>query len=287
MSTEVAIIGEEGVKALAFAKQQIQLIQHAMKDIMIKDQHYGLVPGCGTKNVLLKAGAEKLCLLFGYRMVIDPTKDIEITNHPNGHREYRVTCHLYNAAGNEAATGVGSCSTLEGKYAFRTTWVNGQKKKTPNENIADTYNTVLKMAKKRAHVDATITGTGASDIFTQDIEEMDGINRRDAQEAEVVPDEPAAGKPAETLPAEKPAEKIPNLAIMEWSLIDAIDAREDAKTKKLIAKVTFGDLVMFCYDQEKIAALGLAHKAKKRVKVQFDNLSKVKKLVDFKVEEKK
>ena len=43
--------------------------------------------------------------------------------------------------------------------------------KTENPDIADVYNTVLKMAKKRAMVDAAITATGASDIFTQDLEE--------------------------------------------------------------------------------------------------------------------
>ena len=42
-----------------------------------------------------------------------------------------------------------------------------------NEDIADVWNTVKKMAKKRAHVDVTLTVTAASDIFTQDIEDMD------------------------------------------------------------------------------------------------------------------
>lgn len=42
-----------------------------------------------------------------------------------------------------------------------------------NPDIADTYNTVLKMAKKRAQVDATLTATAASDIFTQDIDELE------------------------------------------------------------------------------------------------------------------
>jgi hypothetical protein len=38
-----------------------------------------------------------------------------------------------------------------------------------NPDIADVYNTVLKMAKKRAQIDATLTATAASDFFTQDI----------------------------------------------------------------------------------------------------------------------
>ena len=48
-----------------------------------------------------------------------------------------------------------------------------------NPDPADQYNTVLKMAQKRALVAAVLTATAASDIFTQDLE-----------------DDPAAGDPA-------------------------------------------------------------------------------------------
>lgn len=44
--------------------------------------------------------------------------------------------------------------------------------KMENPDIADTYNTVLKMAKKRAYVDGILSATAASDIFTQDIEDL-------------------------------------------------------------------------------------------------------------------
>ena len=40
-----------------------------------------------------------------------------------------------------------------------------------NRDIADIYNTVRKMGKKRAYVDAIISAFALSDIFTQDIEE--------------------------------------------------------------------------------------------------------------------
>lgn len=42
-----------------------------------------------------------------------------------------------------------------------------------NQDPADQYNTVLKMAKKRALVDAVLTATAASDIFAQDLEELE------------------------------------------------------------------------------------------------------------------
>ena len=46
-----------------------------------------------------------------------------------------------------------------------------QGEKVEHDNPADFYNTCLKMAKKRGLVDAVLTSTAASDIFTQDIEE--------------------------------------------------------------------------------------------------------------------
>lgn len=45
--------------------------------------------------------------------------------------------------------------------------------RVPNPDIADTHNTVLKIAKKRSIVDATITCSSAGDIFTQDRIDLD------------------------------------------------------------------------------------------------------------------
>lgn len=53
-----------------------------------------------------------------------------------------------------------------------------------NPDIADTKNTVLKMAKKRAKVDAVIGVTRSSGLFSQDVE--DHIRDEDVVEAEVV-----------------------------------------------------------------------------------------------------
>lgn len=60
--------------------------------------------------------------------------------------------------------------------------------KQPNPNLADTWNTVMKMANKRALVAAVLNGTAASDIFTQDVEDFAG-----------------GGDPAETAAAATPA----------------------------------------------------------------------------------
>ena len=188
-------------------RKQINLIQEIMKDAMIKGEHYGTIPGCGDKPTLLKAGAEKLNLTF--RM--DPDIEIEVTNLGEGHREYQVKCVLYSINSRKRlGAGVGSASTMETKWRYRSGPVDFIGKPVPKEywdsrkpellggkgfvvkknpdngqweiarqgervehdNPADYYNTCLKMAKKRALVDAVLTVTAASDIFTQDIEEM-------------------------------------------------------------------------------------------------------------------
>lgn len=49
--------------------------------------------------------------------------------------------------------------------------VTQQLRKIPNPDIASTRNTILKMAKKRAKLDAVLAATRSSGIFTQDIED--------------------------------------------------------------------------------------------------------------------
>lgn len=199
MTTELAPLTANDVKA------QVQRIQQVMAEVMIDGQHFGKIPGCGDKPALLKAGAEKIGLTF--RLI--PTFKIDKSELPNGHREYSITCVLSNPAGEVMGEGVGCCSTMEKKYRWRDAdsfevtdeqippdakerkaeyrkagygmrkvdgawaWVRftGSQDRTENPDIADTYNTVLKMAKKRAHIDAILTTTAASDIFTQDIDE--------------------------------------------------------------------------------------------------------------------
>ena len=153
--------------------------KHIMKDLMSKvlkkGEHYGLIPGCGDKPALFKSGAEVVGLTFG----IHPEFTVKMTDLKDGHREYEVSCHMFrNSDKMELGGGVGMCSTMEKKYRYRTVKrlnkQTGKEEKVTieNPNIEDVYNTVLKMAKKRAFVDAILTSTAASDFFSQDLEDM-------------------------------------------------------------------------------------------------------------------
>jgi len=192
---ELAIIQPGQEMTVDGLKQQVRVIQEAMKSVMVKDTHYGTIPGCGDKPALLQPGAHKLGLLFN----LAPEYRIETDNLPGGHREYEVVCVLTRRSdGLFVGQGVGVCSTLESKYRYRwentgvevprnywetrdqdliggPTFVprknNGKWmifQRVEHDNPADYYNTVKKIAKKRAYNDAILTATGASDIFVPD-----------------------------------------------------------------------------------------------------------------------
>ena len=211
--------------SMAVSYEKILARKHMVSDIMThimkENVHFGKIPGCGDKPTLLKPGAEALSSTFQ----ISPEYIITKTDLGNGHREYEIVCKLYALNGAFVGSGVGSATTMEGKYRYRvgggeateiqvpqaywtkrktdpkgaskmlrdlanqngiegesfgTQKVDGvwhittksDDAKVEHDNPADYYNTVLKMAKKRAFVDAILTTTGASDIFTQDIEDM-------------------------------------------------------------------------------------------------------------------
>ncbi|MDP2735080.1 MAG: hypothetical protein Q8P12_02630 [bacterium] len=72
-----------------------------------------------------------------------------------------------------------------------------------NEDVSDLQNTILKMSKKRAYEDATLTTTGASGLLTQDPEAvgMSEENFNDAEEKQSNPSPTRAASVAQTEPA--------------------------------------------------------------------------------------
>jgi len=227
--------------------KQVNVIQEIMRAVMHQDEHYGTIPGT-KKPSLYKPGAEKLSLVFRLR----PEYEIRRSDLPNGHREYEVVCTLFHIpTGQSVGQGVGSATTMEGKYRYRGGEKDGTGRSVPKEywnlkkagkiseaqtliggkgfsagkidgnweicsigekmehdNPADYYNTVLKMAKKRAHVDAILTATAASDIFTQDVEDMPEVIPQAAPKkaTEATPAPPDVPEPE--LPEEAPPIKL-------------------------------------------------------------------------------
>jgi len=168
---------------------QVQLIQHIIKSVMKKGLHYGVIPGCGDKPTLLKPGAEKLLMTFRLAADVHVT-DLHMPE--DDYRAYRVHCPIRSLQTDKiVGTGVGECGSREEKFAWRKAVSQEEfdatdpdkrrikyKSKPPNilqiaQNPHDQANTCLKIARKRAMVDGTITSLSAGDIFYQDIEDLE------------------------------------------------------------------------------------------------------------------
>lgn len=167
---------------------QVRVIQDVLKRVMKKGTHYDQIAGTNG-DTLLKPGAEKIAMTF--RLAADP--EVEDLSDEDC-VAYRIVCRLRTPDGNLVGSGVGEASTNEAKYKWRRAICNEEWEDTPEDRRrkhyfrgkggrpdvtlqirtepADAANTVLKMAKKRALVDAVLTATAASDLFTQDVEDM-------------------------------------------------------------------------------------------------------------------
>lgn len=169
------------------------LIQRVMAAVMKKDVHYGVIPGT-KKPSLYKPGSE--AILSTFRIAVIP--EIQDISTPDEIR-YRVLARGVLPDGTVVGCGIGECSSGEEKYKWRSAVCDEEFNDTPEDRRrvkymlkwndrtrkkemskvqqvrtepADLANTVLKMAKKRAQIDLTLTATGASDVFDQDIEDL-------------------------------------------------------------------------------------------------------------------
>ena len=185
-------------------EQTRAFIAEALKE----GRDYATIPGT-SKPSLHKPGAERTSLAFGCHArfsILEREIDHDRLNeyvkrewewHPeirgkkiwaetpgesHGLYRYVMLCELvHRASGFIVGSGVGSCSTMESKYIDRP---------------RDLENTVLKMGKKRAFIDAVLTTFGLSEQFTQDTEDMPREHFQQGQsgQAEFSLDSPAAGK---------------------------------------------------------------------------------------------
>lgn len=185
--------------------KRVRAVQQLMEAVMKKDTHYGVIPGT-KKPTLYKAGSEQILAMF--RLAVDPV--IEDLSTDDECR-IRVLCRLTDIHGRFMGAGIGEASSSESKYKWRRIASKGEwdyfQKNFPDRTrikffsyfqnnkrmegqeeqiraeIPDVRNTILKMAKKRAQIDSTLTVTGCSDMFEQDLEDMPEETREQVSEA--------------------------------------------------------------------------------------------------------
>ena len=231
MSNELVVRNELDVMDVKALTAQVDLVQEMVKAVMKDGVHYGTIPGCGDRKVLLKPGADKLALAFRLNLQCV----IDVVELGEGHREYNAVCKAKHIkTGDELGSANGSCTTLESKYRYRwdntgkpvpreywenrnadliggsafaarKVWVEGKQlwyifQKVAHSDPADYFNTCLKMSEKRAKVACVLTVTAASDVLMQD--------DVDEETGEITPptEKKKSSKPTVTPPAEKEGE---------------------------------------------------------------------------------
>lgn len=131
-STAVAVRESHGVSAADFmpimsvaqAVDRKSQINQFIGGVLREAEDYGAIPGAGTKKVLLKPGAEKLCSIFGLSVTYAEDKIIEDwTGEDHGGEPlfyYSYRCQL-SRGDKFMGEAIGSCNSWESKYRYR--WV--------------------------------------------------------------------------------------------------------------------------------------------------------------------
>ena len=187
MSNEVnalSIIETVDIDNISTTMNKIAQMQAVVQKTLKQGHDFGEVPGT-SKPTLLKPGGEKICMLFG----LNPEYEfLQVTeDYDKEFFSYNIRCTLFRN-GQPVAQGVGSCNSKEKKYRFInvdtipenymvasesfTDKYGRTKYKINNPDICSLVNTILKMAKKRAFIDAVLQVASLSEVFTQDLEDM-------------------------------------------------------------------------------------------------------------------
>ena len=141
--------------------QRIVSFQNVIQKTLKEGHDYGVIPGIGNKPTLLKPGAEKILMLMGVTseyQLIERVQDYE-----QGFFAFTVKCVL-SRNGQVITEGLGHCNNREKKY------------RSERQDPYTLANTCLKMAKKRAQIDAVLTIASLSEVFTQDLEDLEFDN---------------------------------------------------------------------------------------------------------------
>lgn len=194
-------------------QQRVNLIQEVMRQVMKEETHYGTLPGCPKPSLYKPgAEVLRVTFNLGQSIPNWQVKDLPgghreaiVTIAIKDQRERIVSEGIGSCTTLESkyryrkgegentgkfvpkeywdakrANNLNKMHEILGGKGYATRKVDGLwyifkagDEKVEHTDPADYYNTILKMAKKRAFVDAILTATGASDIFTQDIEDMD------------------------------------------------------------------------------------------------------------------
>lgn len=168
------------------AVKRAQVLHEIVKRCLVDGTDYGTIPGT-KKPTLYQSGAQQLGVIFGLTPrfeILDKT----IERDPP-FVSYTVRCQVISRDTSEiVGEGMAEGNSYETKHRYRYRYVRGERERYENPDILEVANTLLKMTSKRAFVAAVLNATGASRLFTQDLEDIAPSGGDDGQK-----DRPASG----------------------------------------------------------------------------------------------
>lgn len=177
------LIKQSNSNRLIQMSQQMNEFKEFLKNDLKDGIDFGAIPKV-DKPTLFKAGGEKIQMYLGltpqYKLLHrefvpnqerkdkvwnDTTKKYQEVSSIRNYYSWEWSCELWHGD-TKVAEGVGAGNSEERK------WVSQYQK---GENPDSLANTIIKISKKRAFMDAIIGVSGVSDIFTQDLEDDETI----------------------------------------------------------------------------------------------------------------
>jgi len=251
-------------EAMKEEDEQRQILRDYVNKHMVEGTDYGIIPGTDKKTLLKPGAEKLTALfhcvprfkvvkeiedwdrgLFYYRVrCLIVTKDRSVVAEGMGAGSTWESKYRFR---NQSRTcpNCGKASIIKGKAEYGGGWICWAKKdgcgakfgddddqaissqdvgRIDNPDIYDAINTVLKMSKKRSHVDAALMLSRCSDIFTQDAEDLpesqeidDRPKQQQQQRAAQQPPKQQQSKPAQQQQqAERPQEPEVNPPYIDW-----------------------------------------------------------------------
>jgi len=165
---------------LSEIRKRTQAVQEVMRGVMKEGTHFGTIPGT-PKPSLWKAGAEVLCLTFRLAPLLESQVTVDDPEGEWGYTSFKRDGSIVNGTCVGFFEVEASC-TIQGPpgvvLSRCSARCNNREAKYRSLSMFEIRNTIQKMAEKRAFVSAVLMATGASDIFTQDLEDMPDLAER-------------------------------------------------------------------------------------------------------------
>lgn len=249
-TAQIAVDPEMSIEQLL---EQNRLIIEAQEKAMRPNEHYGVIPGTNKPTLLKPGAEKLCVLFrlaphYERDIIWHPDDHMtavvtctlrhilsgNVVAQGEGLCTTKESKYAYRTARRRCPR-CGAEAIIKGKAEYGGGWICWKKAQQPgcganfaenepaitqqetgkvaNPDIADTYNTVLKMADKRALVAAVLNGTAASDAFTQDVEDQRSEAREETGSGQ--PEPHAAGGGANGAAADSPPAASPSWDVIQ------------------------------------------------------------------------